>query len=60
MYSGLAVVGEVGSDDAKVYWLLFLMVLLLPLAICLCRVFPGRGCLYLGSASFVPVLIQVS
>ena len=27
MCSGLAVVGELGSDDAHVYWLLLLMVL---------------------------------
>lgn len=33
MYLGLAVVGEPGSDDAKVYWLLLLMILYLPLAI---------------------------
>ena len=31
MYPGLAVVGELGSDDAKVYWLLLLMVLRWPL-----------------------------
>lgn len=33
MYPGLAVLGEVGSDDAKVYFLLFLMVLCFPLGI---------------------------
>jgi hypothetical protein len=33
VYLGLAVVGEPGSDDAKVYWLLLLMILYLPLAI---------------------------
>jgi hypothetical protein len=33
MCPGLAVVGELGSDDAEVYQLLLLMVLHLPLAI---------------------------
>ena len=43
MYPGLAVVGELGSDDAKVYWLLLLMVLHLPLTIWLSLVFAGPG-----------------
>ena len=43
MYSGLAVVGELGSDDAHVYWLLLLMVLCLPLAILLSLMFAGLG-----------------
>ena len=30
LYSGLAVVGELGSDDAHMFWLLLLMVLHLP------------------------------
>jgi hypothetical protein len=33
VYSGLAVVGELGSDDAHVFWLLLLMVLHLPCGI---------------------------
>jgi hypothetical protein len=43
VYSGLAVVGELGSDDAHVYWLLLLMVLCLPLAILLSLMFAGLG-----------------
>lgn len=35
--------GEPGSDDAKVYWLLLLMILCLPLTICLSLVFAGLG-----------------
>ena len=31
VYTGLAVVGELGSDNAHLYWLLLLMVLQLPL-----------------------------
>lgn len=41
MYPGLAVVGELGSDDAKLYWLLLLMVLSLPLAIWLSLMLAG-------------------
>ena len=33
MYPGLAVVGELCSDDVHVYWLLLLMIIHLPLAI---------------------------
>jgi hypothetical protein len=33
VYSGLAVVGELGFDDDYVFWLLLLMVLLLLFAI---------------------------
>ena len=59
LYSGLAVVGELGSDDAHIYWLLLLMVLCLPFAIWISLVFVGLGdCL--ESASFVPGLLQVS
>ena len=53
LYSASPVVGELGSDDALVYWLLLLMVLCLPLAIWLTLVFAG-----LESASFVPGLLQ--
>ena len=59
MYSGLAVVGELGSDDAHVFWLLLLMVLHLPFAIWISLVFVDLGdCM--ESASFVPGLLQVS
>ena len=59
LFSGLAVVGELGSDDAHVFWLLLLMVLLLPFAIWISLVFVSLGdCL--ESASFVPGLLQVS
>lgn len=43
MYSGLAVAGEVGYDDAKVYRILFLLVLHLPHAIWLSLLFAGLG-----------------
>jgi hypothetical protein len=36
-------VGELGSDDAHVYWLLLVMVLCLPVTICLSLVFAGLG-----------------
>lgn len=39
MYSGLAELEELGSDDAHIYWLLLLMVLILPLTIWLSLVF---------------------
>ena len=59
MYSGLAVVGELGSDDAHVFWLLLLMVLCLPFTIWISLVFVDLGdCM--ESASFVPGLLQVS
>ena len=59
MYSGLAVVGELGSDDAHVFWLLLLMVLCLPFALWISLVFVDLGdCM--DSASFVPGLLQVS
>jgi hypothetical protein len=59
VYSGLTVVGELGSDDAHVFWLLLLMVLLLPFAIWISLVFVGLGdCL--ESASFVLGLLQIS
>ena len=43
MYSELAVIGKLGSDDAHIYWLLLLMVLCLPLTIWLSLVFVGLG-----------------
>ena len=47
VYSGLAVVGELGSDDAQVFWFLLLMVLCLPLAIWISLVFVDLGvCLF--------------
>jgi hypothetical protein len=59
VYTGLAVVGELGSDDAHVIWLLLLMVLCLPFAIWISLVFVDLGdCM--DSASSVPELLQVS
>ena len=59
MCSGLAVVGELGSDDAHVYWLLLLMVLCLPFSIWISLVFVDLDdCM--ESVSFVPGLLQVS
>jgi len=43
VYSGLAVLGELGSDDAYVYWRLLLMALGLPLAIWLSLLSAGLG-----------------
>ena len=62
MYSGLAVVGELGSGDAKVFWLLLLMVLCLPFARWISLVFVDLYgiCDSMESASFVPGLLQVS
>jgi len=40
-YPGLALVGELGSDDAKWPWFLLLRFLPLPLAICLFLVLTG-------------------
>ena len=52
-------VGELGSGDARVFWLLLLMVLLLPFTIWISLVLVDLGnCM--GSASFVPGLLQVS
>ena len=61
-YPGLAVVGELGSDDAHVFWLLLLMVLCLSLAIWISLVFVDLYgiCDSMESASFVPGLLQVS
>jgi hypothetical protein len=41
VYSGLAVVEELGSDDTHVFWLLLLMVLCLSFAIWISLVFVG-------------------
>ena len=58
-YSGFAVVEELVSDEARIYWLLLLTVLYLPFAIWISLVFVGLGdCL--ESASFDPGLLQVS
>lgn len=55
--SELALVEELSSDDAHVYWLLLLMVLCLSLTMWLSLVFVALGdCL--DSASFVPGLLQ--
>jgi hypothetical protein len=54
--SGLAVVEELSSDDAHVFWLLMLMVLCLPFDIWISLVFVALGD-YTESASFVPVFI---
>ena len=59
VYSGLAVLGELCSDDSHIFWLLLLMVLYLPFNIWINLVFVGLGdCM--ESASFVPGLLQVS
>ena len=42
-YLRLAVLKELGSDGAKVYWLLLLMFLCLTLAIWFSLVLPGLG-----------------
>jgi hypothetical protein len=59
VYSGLTVLGELGSDDVHVFWLLLLMVLGLPFAIWIFLVFVGLGN-FLESASFVLGLLQIS
>ena len=43
VYSGLAVVGELGSDDAHIFWLLLLMVLCLLFAIWISLKFVDLG-----------------
>ena len=59
LFSGLAVVGELGSDDAYIFWLLLLIVLCLSFAISISLVFVDLGdCM--ESASFVSGLLQVS
>ena len=42
-YSGFAVVGELGSDDTHLFWLLLLMVLHLPFAMWVSMVFVDLG-----------------
>ena len=59
VYSELALMGELGSDDARVFRLQLVMVLHLLFAIWISLVFVGLGdCM--ESASFVPGLLQVS
>ena len=59
VYSGIAVIGELGYDDAHVFWLLLLMVLSLIFAIWISLLFVGLGdCM--ESVSFVPGLLPVS
>jgi hypothetical protein len=59
VYSGLSVVGgELGSDDAHVFWLLLLLALLLLFALWLSLVFVDLGdCM--ETASVFPGLLQV-
>ena len=59
VYLGLAVLGELGSDDAHVFWLLLLMVLCLPLAIWISLVIVDLDD-SMESTLFVPGLLQVS
>ena len=59
LYSGLDVVGELGSDDAHVFWILLLMVLHLPFTIWISLVFVDLSD-YMVSASLVPELLQIS
>ena len=54
----LALVRELGSDDAHVYWLLLLMFLCLPLAMRISLMFVGLGD-SMESVSFVPELLLV-
>ena len=56
LYSGLAVVVELGSDDACIFWLLLLMVLCLPFTVWISLLFVDLAdCM--ESASFVPGLL---
>ena len=49
-YPGLAVVGELGSDDAHVFWILLCMVLCLPFDIWISVVFVDlNDCMESGS-----------
>ena len=59
VYSRLAVVGELGSDDDHVFWLLLLMVLCLPFTLWISlELFGLDNCV--ESAFFVLGLLQVS
>jgi hypothetical protein len=59
VYLGIAVVGELSSDDAHIFWLLLLMVLWLPFTIRISLAFIDVGnCMM--SSPFVPRLLQVS
>jgi hypothetical protein len=55
VYSGLAVVGELGSADAHIFWLLLLMLFCLPFTIWISLVFVDLGDSK-ESAFFVPEL----
>jgi hypothetical protein len=56
VYSGLTVVGKLGSDDSHVFWLLLVMLLCFSFTIWISLVFVGLGdCM--ESASFVPGLL---
>jgi hypothetical protein len=58
-YSGLVVVGELGSDYSQVFWLLLLKVLHLPFTIWISLSFVDLGdCM--ENASFFSGLLQVS
>ena len=59
MYSGLAVVGELGSDDSPVFWLLLLVGLCFPITIWIFLV-SGHLDDSMESDSFVPGLLLVS
>jgi len=57
-YLGLAVVGELGSDDAKWPWFLLLRFLSLPLAICLSLVLVGLSVSDSGLPSYKAVYLH--
>ena len=59
LYSGLAVVGEMGYDDSHVFWLLLLMFLGFPFTVWISLVLVVLND-YLESVSFVPGFLQVS
>jgi hypothetical protein len=56
VYLGLAVVGELGSDDAHTFWLLLLMDLCLLFVIWISLLFVDLGD-YMDSAPFVHGLL---
>jgi hypothetical protein len=59
VYSWIAVVGKLGSDDDRVFWLMLLMALCLPFTTWISLVFVGLGdCM--ESSSFVSGLLQLS
>ena len=59
-YPGLALVGELGSDDAILLWLLLIMFLHLPFAIWLSLVLAGLGVLGSSRWSCMSWVKQVS